>query len=431
MNRLLNTLSSRLRGSLALAPRASRKLATGVTAALLAATSLTACGGDDPGTTAPVTLKVWIMGDDGSKFEELVEGFTGSNITVDVDAIPWDSVNEKLTTAVASGNGPDVMQIGLSLLPTFVNAGALADISSVVGSYPNLASAKFVDAVATDKLNPAGKVLSVPWISDTRVLFYRTDILAQNGFTAPPSTWDQMKEYATKLAARAGDDTHGYYIPQWDAPLPIQFTWQAGGDVVDASGKVKLDTPEFSKAVDYYLNFYSSKLVPTASDFDQTLGFISGAAPMLVSGPYLAKSVTDQAPELAGKWGVTTLPRDKAGTALFAGSNLGVFSKSANVDASAKLLNYLADPATQLKWYQLNGELPTVKSALDDPTLANDPLVKVYVKQLSDAKLLPIAPEWDQAGQKILTALNDIALKGADRQSRLATLNQEVAALQK
>ena len=98
---------------------------------MLAATSLAACGGDEPGTTAPVTLKVWIMGDDGSKFEELVEGFTGSNITVDVDAIPWDSVNEKLTTAVASGNGPDVMQIGLSLLPTFVNSGALADISSV------------------------------------------------------------------------------------------------------------------------------------------------------------------------------------------------------------------------------------------------------------------------------------------------------------
>ena len=80
---------------------------------------------------------------------------------------------------------------------------------------------------------------------------------------------------------------------------------------------------------------------------------------------------------------------------------------------------------------RLNGELPTVKAALNDPTLANDPLVKVYVKQLGDAKLLPIAPEWDQAGQKILTALNDIALKGVDRQTRLATLNQEVAALQK
>ena len=408
------------------------KLAAGLIAAIAMSTVLVACGGDDPGATTPTTLKVWIMGDDGSKFEELVKGFaTSTNIKVNVDAIPWDSVNEKLTTAVASGNGPDVMQIGLSLLPTFINSGALADLSGSIGSYPNLASANFLDAVSADKLNPAGKVLSLPWISDTRVLFYRTDILAAQGLATPPTTWDQMKEYATKLAARAGDDTYGYYIPQWDAPLPIQFTWQAGGSVVDASGKVGLDTPEFKQAVDYYLSFYRNNLVPTASDFDQTQGFISGAAPMLISGPYLAKAVTDQAPELAGKWGVTTLPRAKNGTALFAGSNLGVFSKSTNVDASVKLLNYLAEPATQLNWYKINGELPTVKSALSDPSLAGDPLVQVYVKQLADAKLLPIVPAWDQAGQKILAALNDIALKGADEQTRLATLDKEVADLQK
>ena len=408
------------------------KAAAGLTAALVLTTAVAACGGDNSGTTAPVTLKVWIMGDDGSKFEELVKDFSGpNNITVDVDAIPWDSVNEKLTTAVASGNGPDVMQIGLSLLPTFVNSGALADLSGPIGSYENLASANFLDAVAADKLNPAGKVLSVPWISDTRVLFYRTDLLAEQGFTKPPTTWDQVMQYATKLAARPGDDTYGYYIPQWDAPLPIQFTWQAGGDVIDASGKIGLQTPEFQRAVDHYLSFYSNHLVPTASDFDQTQGFISGAAPMLVSGPYLAKAISDQAPELAGKWGVTSMPRDKTGTALFAGSNLGVFSKSANVDAAVKLLDYLATPTTQLKWYEVNGELPTVKAALSDPTLAGDPLVKVYVQQLGDAKLLPIVAEWDQANQKILAALNDIALKDADRQTRLSTLNQEVADLQR
>src|SRR5258706_7844539 len=147
-----------------------RKLAAGLAAAIAVSTVLVACGTDEPGTTTPTTLKVWIMGDDGSKFEELVKGFTTStNIKVNVDAIPWDSVNEKLTTAVASGNGPDVMQIGLSLLPTFVNSGALADLSGSIGAYPNLASAKFLHAVSADKLNPARKGLSVPWINDTPV----------------------------------------------------------------------------------------------------------------------------------------------------------------------------------------------------------------------------------------------------------------------
>jgi multiple sugar transport system substrate-binding protein len=407
------------------------KACVAIAAAVTMSATLAACGGGEPAATTPTTLKVWIMGDDGSKFEKLVEEFTkSSNIKVDVDAIPWDSVNEKLTTAVVSGNGPDVMQIGLSLLPNVIDSGALADLSSKISTQPNLASDKFLDAAAADKLNPAGKVLSVPWISDTRVLFYRTDILAEQGLTAPPTTWEQLRAYATKLAAR-GKGKYGYYIPQWDAPLPVQFTWQAGGDVVDASGKVNLDTPEFQRAVDFYLSFYSGKLVPTASDFDQTQGFISGAAPMLISGPYLAKTIKDQAPELAGKWGVTTVPSDKSGTALYAGSNLGVFSKSTNVEASVKLLNYLADPATQVKWYTINGELPAVKAALNGATLAGDPTVKVYVQQLANAKLLPVIPSWDPISQKMLASLNEIALKGADPKATLAKLNKDVTDLQK
>lgn len=408
------------------------RIATAGAAALALSASLAACGADTPsGTGTPATIKVWVMGDDGKNFSNLVQDFTkNTNIKVEVDAIPWGSVNEKLTTAVASGNGPDVMQVGLSLLSTFQAAGALLDINQYVAAHPNLKTENFLDAVSADKLNPAGKVLSVPWISDTRILFYRTDILSQVGFSTPPKTWTQLRDYAVKLAAR-GKGQYGYYIPQWDAPLPIQFTWQAGGKVVDSSGKVTFDTPEFKQAADFYTSFYRQNLVPTASDFDQTQGFISGVTPMLISGPYLAKAIADQAPDLAGKWAVTTLPTEKAGTALFAGSNLGIWSKSTNVEASLKLLDYLSEPATQLKWYKVNGELPTVKTALADASLASDPNVAVYTKQLQNAQLLPVVPAWDQIQKKLLDSLNNIALKGADPNATLAQLNQDVASLQR
>jgi hypothetical protein len=81
--------------------------------------------------------------------------------------------------------------------------------------------------MSASKLNPAGKVLSVPWISDTRVLFYRTDILSQAGISSPPATLAQMHDDAVKLAAR-GSGKYGYYIPPWDAPLPVEFTWSMG-----------------------------------------------------------------------------------------------------------------------------------------------------------------------------------------------------------
>ncbi len=380
--------------------------------------------------TTPPTITVWTM-EDTKAFTTLADQFTTqTGIKVQVVQIPWANVDDKLTTAVASGNGPDVVQIGLSNLPAFVSANTLLDLSSKLAGHPALQSSNFLDAVSADKLNSGGKVLSVPWVSDTRILFYRTDILSQAGITAPPTTWADFHADAIKLAAR-GKNQYGYYIPQWDAPLPIEFTWQAGGDVIDANGKVNFDTPAFKSALDFYLSFFKDKLVPTASDFDQTAGFISGAAPMVISGPYLAAALTQQAPQINGKWAVALLPKDTTGTSLFAGSNMGIWSTSKNVDASLAFLDYLATPATQLAWYKLANELPTTKSALADPTLASDPNVQVYVAQLKDAKLLPLMPQWDKISTDLLNAVNAIALQGADEQTTLNSLNATVASLQK
>ena len=398
------------------------KTVLGIVAVASLTIGLTACAGDSPGAgDAEGPLTVWIMGDSGANFEQLVAPFTKETGTkVEVVAIPWDGIDERLTTAVASGSGPDVLQIGLSKLRTFADAGALLPLDKELAAHPGLASENFADGVAGSATAVAGKIVSVPWVSDTRVLFTRTDILAENGIDSPPATWTALRADAKKLAAR-GSGQFGYYIPQWDSPLPVVMTWDFGGSIIDADGNVNFDTPEFAKAVDLYTGLYADGSVPTNSDFDQTQGFISGVAPMLVSGPYLAKAISDSAPELAGKWAVSTVPEASSGTSLFAGSNMGVWYNTKHKDASLKLLEFLSQPATQLSWYTINGELPTVKAALEDPSITSDPLVKVYSAQLADAKVLPLVPNWDGGvGADLLTALNSIVLTGADRTSTLA-----------
>jgi multiple sugar transport system substrate-binding protein len=377
------------------------------------------------------TVTVWTM-EDSKAFTSLVANFTKqTGIKVNVEAIPWGNVNDKLTTAIASGNGPDLVQVGLSLLPTFVGAGALKNIKPYLAKHPALQSANYLDGVAANKINPTGKVLSVPWVSDVRILFYRKDILAQAGISSPPKTWTEFYKDAAKLATR-GSGQYGLYIPQWDSALPVELTWQAGGSVQDKRGLVTFNTKAFRRAADFYISFYKSKLVPTASDFDQTQGFVSGASPMVISGPYLAGAINDAAPELKGKWGVALLPKDKTGTSLFAGSNMGVWYKSKHVNESLRLLDYLSKPKEQLTWFKLTNELPTVKAALSTKTLTADPMVRVYIKQLQDAQLLPpLVPAWGKISSTMLDALNSIVLKGADENSTLAQLNQQVAALQK
>ncbi len=367
------------------------------------------------------TISFWIMGDTATAFEALIADFTAeTGVTVEVDAIPWDAVNDRLTTAVASGGGPDVSQIGLSHLPSFIAGETLLDVSEYVDDYPNLARDNFPDGVM-DALNGPDATYSFPWVSDTRVLFYRSDILAEAGFDSPPTTWDELMEMAAVLAERGATD-YGYYIPQWDAPLPIAYTWQAGGDVIGADGSVDLETPEFLAAVDHYLEFYDKGLVPISGDWDQALGFITGAAPMLVSGPYLAGAINDQAPELEGSWNVTTVPTGLNDTSLFAGSNVGVWSNTDQPAAALALLDYLAQPSTQLAWYAAVNELPAASAALAELQAGDDANVAVYADQLSRSRLLPTLAGWDALGWEILTTLNSIALAGADKDEALADL---------
>jgi multiple sugar transport system substrate-binding protein len=83
-----------------------------------------------------------------------------------------------------------------------------------------------------------------------------------------------------------------------------------------------------------------------------------------------------------------------------------------------------------LEWYKINGTLPTVKAALDDPSFTSDPLVKVYTKQLADAKVLPLVANWDGGvGANLLKALNSIALTNADPSSTLSAFYASTAGM--
>jgi multiple sugar transport system substrate-binding protein len=372
---------------------------------------LTACAAAESGSGE---LTVWIMGDSSARFERLVEPFTErTGIGVDAVAIPWDSIDQKFTTAVASGNGPDVLQIGLSKLRAFAGSGALLKLDArTLKDHPGLAPAHFLDGLA-----PAGDQVSVPWVSDTRVLFYRTDLLAE-----PPATWEQVRADARRLAGR-GAGRYGFHVPQWDNALPVIMTWAQGGSVVGGDGTIDFDTPAFRKAVDLYTGLYADHSVPPDADFDQVTGFVSGATPMLVSGPYLANALAEAAPDLAGKWSVAPIPGGSAHTSLLAGSNLGVWGASPDRDRALRLLDFLAQPGTQLTWYELDGQLPAAKAALNDPKLTADPLVSVYAEQLKHAEPLPPVPNWDgETGKALLDALNAIVLTGADRDTTLKSL---------
>lgn len=100
-------------------------------------------------------LTIWAMGNEGDLLGDFVKGFEKENpdVKVKVTAIPWSSAHDKLQTAIAAGNGPDLAQMGTTWM---------ADFSNSFSTVPdNLDMSDFSDGSrATGQVD--GKQLGVP-----------------------------------------------------------------------------------------------------------------------------------------------------------------------------------------------------------------------------------------------------------------------------
>ena len=102
---------------------------------------------------------------------------------------------------------------------------------------------------------------------------------------------------------------------------------------------------------------------------------------------------------------------------------MGVWKTTKNQTGALALLEYLSMPQTQVTWYALDGQLPSVAAAFDDDSLASDPIVAIYSEQLRNSRALPLVPNWDgETGKALLDSLNSIVLTGADKGSALSGL---------
>jgi ABC-type sugar transport system, periplasmic component len=397
---------------------------------------LSACGGnkaEDNNTAAEgstgkggkVTLNVWGMGEEAKALPKIAEQFEAENpdIKINVQPLPWDTAHDKLLTAVASKKGPDVVQMGTTWIPEFANAGALMDLSSDIGNYPELADDNFyAGSLNTTKYD--GKTVGVPWYIDTRVLYYRTDLLKEVGYDQAPKTWDELKDAADKLKARGGNK-YGISLDVKEQTLMFMFARQNGSKLIDGN-KPLFNEPQFVEAVDYLNSFFKDGDAPLDLGIDIVAGFKGdGMLPMFISGPWMIKLINDQAPELQGKWATAVLPAKENNISALGGSNLSVFQYTDHKEEAMKFLAYMSKPETQLKWLELANALPSTKKAWEDPKLTTDPNLKVIGEQMSSSEPMPLLKPWEQVAQEALNSFEKIYRGQTKTQDELNSFNKK------
>lgn len=407
-----------------------KKTATTILASsLVLAGILTGCGSNNntaSGGNKQVEISVWAMGDEAKALPQIAGDFMKENpdIKVNVQALPWSNAHDKLLTAVASKKGPDVIQMGTTWIPEFAGAGALLDLTSLVDQYPEFKEDQFfTGAVNTTKYD--GKIVGIPWYTETRVLFYRTDLLKEAGYDQAPRTWEELRAAAKKLAER-GQGKYGISIDMKEQSLAFMFARQNGSKLLDDQNKPLFNQPEFVEAVEYLNGFFKDGSAPVDAGLDAVQGLRGeGIVPMFISGPWNINLIQTQAPELEGKWAVAPLPAKKNNISALGGSDLSIFQYTKHPDEALKFIQYMSKPETQVKWMQLTKSLPTNVKAWEDPSLKDDPSYQALKQQLEHSEPMPLLTSWEQIAQTYLKSFERIVRGGTDVQSEMDAFNAE------
>ena len=148
-----------------------------VAALLLAATTILLGAGCAERATDVTVVRFWAMGREGEVVATLLPEFerTHPGIRVEVQQLPWSAAHEKLLTAFAGDATPDICQLGNTWIPEFVALGALEPLDTSIAA-SSVDPRDFFGGI-WDTNVVAGQAYGIPWYVDTRLPFYRRDLL--------------------------------------------------------------------------------------------------------------------------------------------------------------------------------------------------------------------------------------------------------------
>ena len=388
----------------------------------------------------PVTLTIWIMpngpGDNLENFVDLVKPFTAAHphIKVEPTVLPWGEALNKIQDATRGGPAPDLTQLGTTWVAAIASTGKLLDLS---GKYDEKLFPPQVLATTRIEGDPAfqGKRFAMPWIVDTRALYYNKAMCAKAGVDPKRdfANWTTFKVALQKLKKVEVDGERvqplGVPMSNWDIIHNLSWwIWGAGGGFVRdaASGESAINSPGTIAGLDYYIQLFRDGLVSAKAD---TLEAVA-AADMLRKGE-IATTIAFPIPSLPeDRFGIAAVPAGPKGAFTFlGGSTIGVFKSSKHSEEAIALLKFLSSETAQVRYSTLTGLLPAAAAQYDELLLKLDPIRSAFVEQMQHGRAYPSIVQWGDIELVLRDGLNAVWAIGKkpgryDRAAVKSQLNQ-------
>ncbi|AEX52161.1 periplasmic substrate-binding component of an ABC superfamily glucosamine transporter [Rahnella aquatilis CIP 78.65 = ATCC 33071] len=298
------------------------------------------------------------------------------DIKVNLEFVPYEALHDKIVAARGAGDkGYDVVLFDAIWPAEFNKYGLLQDVTARI---PAEESNKIFDG-AISTVTYKDKRWGMPWILDTKYLYYNKAMLAKAGITTPPATWADVEKQSEILKAKG------------IVKYPLVWSWsQSEALLCDYTTLVSAFKGDFYK--DGKLNFTNSGAMKAISYMKETLdkgltnpnsreyleedvrkSFSNGDAAFALNWTYMYNMANDpKQSKVAGDVGVIPAPGETAGGAsgVNGSMGLGIAKASAHADQAWEYISYMTSQPVQNKYAKLS--LPIWKSSYEDPAVQKD-----------------------------------------------------------
>lgn len=347
-------------------------------------------------------------------------------VHVNLEFVPYEALHDKIVAAQGAGSsGYDVVLFDVIWPAEFGKKGFLQDVTARI---PADFNDKIYDGAWTT-VDYDGKRWGMPWILDTKYLFYNIDMLKQAGIAEPPKTFAELSADA-KIIKDKGI-----------VKFPIVWSWaQAEAMICDYTTLVAAnqgtffdgDKPAFDKggsldAVKYMKQSLDDGLTnPNSREYleeDVRKVFTSGEAAFALNWTYMYNLANDpKESKIAGKVGIVPSPGvegKSAASAVNGSMGLGITANSQHADDAWKYITYMTAQETQNKYAKLS--LPIWKASYDDPavTAGQEKLIAAAKSSIGAMFARPATPSYPELSAILQKKIQEVLLGQATPEDAL------------
>jgi multiple sugar transport system substrate-binding protein len=320
------------------------------------------------------------------------------SVTLKIEAIPWEALWHYIQTMTLSKSGLDLSEVGTTWISSLADFNAPRSFSpDEIGEVGGQA---IFTPTAWERASLLGdsRILSIPWLTDTRVIYFWKDMVDRVAL-------DVNKAFLSIEETRASmARLHAAGIPAWGAPTfkcnnnvhhMASWIWANGEDFVSSDGKrTTFCTPRALAGMAEYLELFEYMPRPFDSLDDLARAFEAKEVAVVMDGPWLLTRLMDNQNRRGGTihLGVALPP----GAPFVGGSNLVIWNHigSDRLNAAIKLVAWLVSPEVQRKASEATGLLPVRRDLLDGYPYTTHPNYKVLLAAEHSGRHLPRIPMW-------------------------------------